>query len=76
MTCWDTLSCVHEPFGDAWYFGPERLSPRYASDEHAKNARARAGFDDSTYQNVFETMESQHAKEVSNPTRLLHPTQL
>lgn len=75
MTCRNTLSCVHEPFGDAWYFGPERLSPRYASDDLAKNARARAGFDDFTYQNVFESMESRQAKEVCNPTRLPDPTQ-
>jgi hypothetical protein len=64
MTCLDTLSCVHEPFGDAWYFGPERLSPRYASEDDAKMARERSNFGNYTYRNVFEAMDEQKAKEV------------
>ncbi|KAK2630272.1 hypothetical protein QTJ16_001092 [Diplocarpon rosae] len=54
MTRQDTLTCVHEPFGDAFYFGPERLSTRYADDA---KAREESGFSNSTYQAVFERIE-------------------
>jgi hypothetical protein len=54
MTCRDTLQCVHEPFGDAWYFGLERLSDRYEDDEKARKA---TGFAGSTYRTIFENME-------------------
>lgn len=54
MTRPDTLRCVHEPFGDAFYFGPERLSPRY---EHDERAREESGFAESTYKTVFERIE-------------------
>ena len=64
MTCRDTLSCVHEPFGDAWYFGPERLSPRYEAESKAKIARESSGHGNCTYRNVFEAMDEQKTKEV------------
>ena len=54
MTRQDTLTCVHEPFGDAFYYGPERLSERYEKDE---NARIDSGFSDSTYKTIFERIE-------------------
>ncbi|CZT49774.1 uncharacterized protein RSE6_10664 [Rhynchosporium secalis] len=54
MTRQDTLTCVHEPFGDAFYFGPERLSPRYEEDE---KAREESGFAKSTYKTIFERIE-------------------
>ncbi|KAE8145209.1 hypothetical protein BDV25DRAFT_133992 [Aspergillus avenaceus] len=47
MTQRDTIQCVHEPFGDAFYYGPERLGTRYADDEQA---RQESGFSQSTYQ--------------------------
>ncbi|KAF7879178.1 hypothetical protein EAF04_000376 [Stromatinia cepivora] len=56
MTRDDVLACVHEPFGDAFYFGPERLSPRYEGDEAA---RQESGFADSTYKKVFERIEKE-----------------
>lgn len=60
MTRDDVLACVHEPFGDAFYFGPERLSPRYEDDEAA---RQESGFADSTYKTIFERIEKE-GKEV------------
>lgn len=56
MTQTDTLSCVHEPFGDAFYFGPERLSARYENDE---KAREESGFAGSTYKSIVERIESE-----------------
>ncbi|KAG4025740.1 hypothetical protein MFRU_051g00050 [Monilinia fructicola] len=56
MTRDDVLACVHEPFGDAFYFGPERLSPRYENDEAARQA---SGFADSTFKTIFERIEKE-----------------
>jgi hypothetical protein len=54
MTQRDTIQCVHEPFGDAFYYGPERLSSRFADDEQA---RLDSGFANSTYSTVMERIE-------------------
>ena len=54
MTRRDILTCVHEPFGDAFYFGPERMSTRYENDEQARN---ESGFANSTFQTIFERIE-------------------
>ena len=54
MTRRDTLNCIHEPFGDAFYFGPERLSQRYENDI---KAREESGFSNTTYQMVFDSIE-------------------
>jgi len=48
------LACVHEPFGDAFYYGPERMSSRYEDDEEA---RKTSGFSDSTYKTIFDRLE-------------------
>lgn len=64
MTCRDTLQCVHEPFGDAFYFGPERLSERYEQDEAA---RAESGFEDSTYRTIFERIDRENTEVGSLP---------
>ncbi|PGH28227.1 hypothetical protein AJ80_00117 [Polytolypa hystricis UAMH7299] len=63
MTRRDTLKCVHEPFGDAFYFGPERLSQRYEDDE---NARVESGFSNSTYKTIFDRI----AREATEGKRL------
>jgi hypothetical protein len=60
MTRQDILTCVHEPFGDAFYFGPERLSTRYENDE---KGREETGFAESTFKTVFERIERE-GKEV------------
>jgi hypothetical protein len=54
MTRRDTLQCAHEPFGDSFYYGPERLSERYENDEEA---RIQSGFSTTTYQDVFDRLE-------------------
>ncbi|KAI0396900.1 hypothetical protein F5Y17DRAFT_464914 [Xylariaceae sp. FL0594] len=54
LTCQDTLQCAHEPFGDAFYYGPERLGERYADDEASREA---SGFSKTTYRDVVERLE-------------------
>lgn len=54
MTRRESLRCAHEPFGDAYYFGPERLSSRYEGDEQK---RIDTGFHNTTYQTVLEKLE-------------------
>lgn len=59
MTRHDILTCIHEPFGDAFYFGPERLSKRY---ENKEQERLDSGFHTSTYKTVLETIEKEAAE--------------
>lgn len=59
MTQRDTLQCVHEPFGDAFYFGPERLGTRYENDE---KARAESGFSESTYKSIFDNIMRENSE--------------
>ncbi|KAI1752285.1 hypothetical protein F4782DRAFT_148612 [Xylaria castorea] len=54
MTRQDTLQCAHEPFGDAFYYGPERLGERYENDEEG---RLSSGFSKTTYQGVLDRLE-------------------
>lgn len=53
MTCRETIECVHEPFGDAFYYGPERISPLYIHDE---DAIVKSGFKNSTYAVVLRSI--------------------
>ena len=53
------LHCIHEPFGDAFYYGPERLSSRFANDERA---RSDSGFSNSTYQGTLNRFEHEAVK--------------
>ncbi|KAK3940525.1 P-loop containing nucleoside triphosphate hydrolase protein [Diplogelasinospora grovesii] len=62
MTRRDILDCVHEPFGDAYYFGPERLSDRYENDPEG---RQKSGFAETTYRDVLDQLQSK----VSNPDK-------
>ena len=59
MTRRDTLKCVHEPFGDAFYYGPERLSMRYENDE---KQRVESGFSNSTFQTILDRFERESAE--------------
>lgn len=59
MTQRDTLKTVHEPFGDAFYFGPERLGPRYEDDVQA---RIDSGFGQATYKSIFENIMEENAE--------------
>jgi len=56
MTRGKTLTCIHEPFGDAFYFGPERLGTRYENDE---KARQESGFAQSTYQTILDRIDNE-----------------
>jgi hypothetical protein len=56
MTRRDALTCVHEPFGDAFYFGTERLSERPEYDE---KARQESGFANSSYKTIFARLEKE-----------------
>lgn len=56
LTRKETLNCVHEPFGDAFYYGPERLSTRFENDEEW---RIKTGFSSSTYQTIFHHIDKQ-----------------
>ncbi|KAK3504940.1 P-loop containing nucleoside triphosphate hydrolase protein [Neurospora crassa] len=60
MTRPDALSCVHEPFGDAFYYGPERMSTRYDHDEAAreKSGYAEVRYDDVMGRILKETLEN------------------
>ena len=64
MTRRDALICVHEPFGDAFYFGTERLSDRYENDEEARQA---SGFGASSYKTIFERFDEE-SKQVRSPS--------
>jgi len=64
MTRRDTLQCVHEPFGDAYYFGPERLAERYEDDE---KARTESGYADSTYKTIFDRIAKEGSEVGSFP---------
>ena len=57
MTRRDSIQCVHEPFGDAYYFGPERLAERYEDDEAA---RKESGFSESTFKTIMDTINREN----------------
>ncbi|KAL6720170.1 hypothetical protein ACLMJK_002091 [Lecanora helva] len=54
MTRRDILSCFHEPFGDAFYFGPEKISPAWLRWEEGKIERT--GKSHYTYDYVLQTI--------------------
>ena len=55
------LKCVHEPFGDAYYFGPERMGYRYEGTENAE-AREESGYVNSTYRSIFDRIAKDNAE--------------
>ncbi|RMY93096.1 hypothetical protein D0862_09309 [Hortaea werneckii] len=59
MTQRDTLQTIHEPFGDAFYYGPERMGTRFESDE---KAREQSGFAQSTFKTILERIEREAAE--------------
>ena len=55
MTRPDLFKCHHEPFGDAYYYGPERLGARFDGDSlEAIKSREESGFSKTTYKDVLE----------------------
>jgi hypothetical protein len=64
----DILESVHEPFGDAFYYGPERLSERFSNDAATRES---SGFSSKTYKDVLnEVMDA--GKDVSTISPLPH----
>ena len=55
------LQCVHEPFGDAYYFGPERLGYRYEGAEN-EEIREESGYANSTYRSIFDRIAKDNAE--------------
>ncbi|OIW33822.1 hypothetical protein CONLIGDRAFT_195958 [Coniochaeta ligniaria NRRL 30616] len=53
MTRRDILTCVHEPFGEAFYYGPERLSTRFENDPET---REKSGCANETYKDVVDRL--------------------
>ncbi|UKZ81256.1 hypothetical protein TrVFT333_009028 [Trichoderma virens FT-333] len=50
----DILECGHEPFGDAFYFGPEFLSDRFGDDAAY---RQNTEYCNTTFKDVLESLE-------------------
>lgn len=50
----DILECAHEPFGDAFYFGPEFMSDRF---RHDAATRQSSEYRDTTFKSVLERLE-------------------
>lgn len=50
----DILECGHEPFGDAFYFGPEFLSDRFRDDAAY---RQNTEYCNTTFKDVLESLE-------------------
>lgn len=62
MTRRDILTCVHEPFGEAFYYGPEHLKgSRFDNDPEA---RKKSGFETATYKDALDQIERQGREEV------------
>ena len=64
MTRRNSLQTIHEPFGDAYYYGPERMGARFEEDE---KAREESGFAESTFRSILDRID-QEGEEV----RLTH----
>ena len=44
----------HEPFGEPYYYGPERLGDRFENDPEY---REKTGFSQATYKDIFDKIE-------------------
>ena len=66
MTRRDQLASQHEPFGDAFYFGPECVSPRFKDDVERREA---SGVSDVTYGNTFEKFDKVEQEVRTYPAR-------
>ncbi|ANB13138.1 hypothetical protein AWJ20_1419 [Sugiyamaella lignohabitans] len=49
----EDIVCAHEPFGDPFYFGPERLSDRYPEKK-----RVQSPYAGTTYADVYDELRS------------------
>lgn len=53
MTRRDILESIHEPFGDAFYFGPEFLSDRFRDDVATRQS---SGYAEKTYKDILDSI--------------------
>jgi len=59
MTRKDVLKCHHEPFGEPFYYGPERLGSRFDGEtSEAKALRDDTGFSHLTYKDIVDQLLS------------------
>ncbi|KAK4631955.1 Pyrrolopyrazine biosynthesis cluster protein F [Fulvia fulva] len=58
MTRRNTIHTVHEPCGDAYYYGPERMGSRFEGEEHEQD-REKSGFSQSTFKSIFDRIVSE-----------------
>jgi len=54
LTQKNEITCIHEPFCDAYHFGPERLSERFQDEK----VRLESGLSDITYKMVLDNIEN------------------
>lgn len=59
MTRRNSIQTIHEPFGDAFYYGPERMGTRFENDEEA---RLKSGFSQSTFKTIMDRIEKESAE--------------
>lgn len=59
MTRRKSIQTIHEPFGDAFYYGPERMGTRFEDDEQA---RLESGFSKSTFATIMDRIERESAE--------------
>lgn len=64
----DILQCGHEPFGDAFYFGPEFLSDRFRDDAAFRQS---SEYSNTTFKDVLESLEDAE-KEVCFHDNITH----
>lgn len=70
MTRTDILKCYHEPFGEPFYYGPERLGSRFDGETpEAKAFRDDTGFSHLTYKDIVDQLLSKppEVKSFSSP---------
>lgn len=58
------IKAFHEPYGDPFYWGPERMSPRFSDEDCAGHPDAKTSFADIT-QRLLEVSTSYSLLEIS-----------
>ena len=61
MTRPDELNCLHEPFAEPFYFGPERMAERYTNGLNEER-RLASGHAETTYFDIMEKVKTEHDK--------------
>ena len=69
MTRTDVLECHHEPLGEPFYYGPERLGSRFGGEtSEAKALRDGTGFSHLTYRDIVDQLLSKPPKVGDSPS--------